>query len=202
MTTFGPSLTFLLFKRALDFTGAWLGILLTAPVTIFCALWILAMDGRPVLYSQWRVGQDGWLFRIHKFRTMAKDAERGGEAKFAIAGDPRIIPGCAWMRKSHADELPQLWNILRGKMSLVGPRPERPEIIAQMRTQVPGLERRLAGRPGLTGLAQIRNGYSNDVRGLRRKLAYDIRYLRRPSVWADLRLLLQTLPRLWDQMAM
>ena len=102
------------------------------------------------------------------------------------------------MRRSHADELPQLWNILRGEMSLIGPRPERPEVITNLREQLPAIERRLAVRPGLTGLAQVRNGYSNDLAGTRRKLAMDLRYLRRPSIVQELRLLLATVPKVWD----
>ena len=110
-------------------------------------------------------------------------------------------PGCQWVRKSHADELPQLVNILLGQMSVVGPRPERPEIIEELRGDLPGIERRLAAAPGLTGLAQVRNGYSNDVAGMRRKLAYDLRYLRSRSLIRDVKLILETIPRVWDPTA-
>lgn len=191
---------FRLAKRAMDIAGALAGLLLASPVLLLCAIWIKAVDRGPVFYHQWRVGQDGWLFKIIKLRTMGLQAERDG-AQFARQGDPRILPGCAWMRISHVDELPQLWNILIGQMSLVGPRPERPEMFERLRDDIPELERRLAGPPGLTGLAQIRNGYSNDVKGVRRKLAYDLFYLNHRSILQELRLLAWTLPRFWDRRA-
>ncbi len=197
-----PSLRFNLVKRSLDIVGASVGLILVAPILLVCAAWIKLADGGPVFYSQWRVGQDGWLFRIYKLRTMSLTAERCGDARFASARDPRIIPGCNWMRRSHADELPQLINILLGQMSLVGPRPERPEIMEQLRQDIPGIDKRLATRPGLTGLAQVRNGYTNDVQGTRRKLAYDLQYLRTRSIKTDLILILQTLPCVWDQAAL
>ncbi|MFP4144086.1 MAG: sugar transferase [Phycisphaeraceae bacterium] len=194
------SIGFRLAKRSLDLAGALAGLVLAGPVMLACAVWIRCVDGGPVFYRQWRVGHRGWLFRLYKFRTMSLDAERHG-AQFAQKGDPRIVPGCRWMRKSHLDELPQLFNVLLGQMSLVGPRPERPEIFERFRERLPSMERRLAGRPGLTGLAQVSCGYSNDLAGIRRKLAADLRYLRQPSVLGDLRLLGLTLPRLWDHSA-
>ena len=111
------------------------------------------------------------------------------------------MPRKRWAPPQSPDELPQLVNILLGQMSLVGPRPERPEIIEELREDLPGIERRLAAAPGLTGLAQVRNGYSNDVAGMRRKLAYDLRYLRRRSLVQDVRLILETIPRVWDPTA-
>jgi len=187
-------------KRGIDFAAALVGLIALMPVMLLCALWIKCIDGGPVLYRQWRVGRNGWLFKLYKFRTMTLDAEAGG-AQCATDADPRILPGCLWVRKSHVDELPQLINILLGQMSLVGPRPERPEIIEELRTDLPGIERRLAAAPGLTGLAQVRNGYSNDVAGMRRKLAYDLRYLRRRSLVTDMKLILETFPRVWDPTA-
>lgn len=187
-------------KRVLDILASALGLVLLSPVMLLCVLWIKSVDGGPVLYRQWRVGRDGWLFKIYKFRTMSLDAEREG-VKCASDSDPRVLPGCQWVRKSHVDELPQLINILLGHMSLVGPRPERPEIIEELRGDLPGIERRLAAAPGLTGLAQVRNGYSNDVAGMRRKLAYDLRYLRSRSLVSDVKLILETIPRVWDPTA-
>lgn len=189
-------------KRIFDLLGALVGIVLSAPILILCAAWIKLNDGGPVVYRQWRVGRDGWLFRIYKLRTMRLEAEAPGDARFADTDDPRIIPGCGWMRKSHMDELPQFWNILLGDMSLVGPRPERPEIFELLRSDLPSIERRLATKPGLTGLAQVRNGYTNDLAGARRKLALDLRYLRHRNFFTDLRLVIGTLPKVWDQGAL
>lgn len=189
------------FKRAIDIAAALTGITLCLPVLLACGAWVWFTDGGPVLYYQWRVGRDGWLFRLYKLRTMTCDAEHDGQALFATSGDPRVLCGCRWMRRSHVDELPQLWNILVGQMSLVGPRPERPEMFERLKRAIPKLERRLVGKPGLTGLAQIRNGYTNDIAGARKKLAYDLRYLRSRSLLTELRLVFATIPRIWDQSA-
>lgn len=195
-----PGRRFEITKRLVDLTGALLALLLFSPLLVFTALWVKLADGGPVFYRQWRVGRDGKLFRIWKLRTMRTDAEKDGP-QFATDNDPRIVRGCGWMRTSHVDELPQLLNILRGEMSLVGPRPERPEFIDQLRTELPGVDRRLAGTPGLTGLAQVVNGYTNDIEGMRRKLDLDLRYLEQRSIRLDLRLILKTLPRFWDRTA-
>ncbi len=197
-----PGLAFAIVKRGLDITGALAGLILCAPVLLVCAIWIKLVDRGPVFYTQWRVGRDGWLFQIYKLRTMTINAEACGDAKFASDHDPRILRGGSWMRRSHVDELPQLLNILLGHMSLVGPRPERPEMMEQLRKDIPGIDRRLQTRPGLTGLAQVRNGYTNDVPGARRKLAYDLQYLRQRSIRNEITLILQTLPRVWDQAAL
>lgn len=197
-----PGVGFAGLKRGLDIVGAAFGLIVLSPLLLGCALWIKLIDGGPVFYRQWRVGEHGWLFRIVKLRTMRADAETLGDAKFAADRDPRVLPGCGWMRRSHVDELPQLWNILVGQMSLVGPRPERPEMHELLRQAIPGIDRRLQAKPGLTGLAQVRNGYTNDVAGARRKLAYDLRYLRSRGMMTDLRLLLATVPCVWDQAAL
>lgn len=195
-----PGPTYELTKRVFDATCALIGLIVLSPLLIAVALWIKTVDHGPIFYWQWRVGKNGWLFRLWKFRTMTLGAEDQG-AKLAAQGDQRIISGCRWMRKSHVDELPQLWNILKGDMSLVGPRPERPEILEQLRRELPRVEWRLTGQPGLTGLAQVRNGYSNDLKGMRRKLAFDLKYLRNRSTLGDLRLIAQTVPRCWDATA-
>lgn len=188
-------------QRALDVAAALLGLALLGPLLLACMAWIKLADGGPVFYRQWRVGRDGWLFRIWKLRTMRCDAEREG-AMLACSGDPRVLPGCGWMRKSHVDELPQLWNILLGDMSLVGPRPERPEIHEEIRRALPGFEMRIESRPGLTGLAQVRNGYTNDLAGMRRKLALDRCWLRKRSLRLNLWLIAATLPKVWDRTAL
>lgn len=193
-----PGRGFEITKRMVDLFGAVTALLLFSPVLILTAAWIKVVDGGPVFYRQWRVGRDGKLFKIWKLRTMRTDAEKDGP-RFATDNDPRIVPGCQWMRSSHIDELPQLLNIARGEMSLVGPRPERPEVIDELRHALPGVDRRLAGTPGLTGLAQIVNGYTNDIEGMRRKLDLDIRYLEHRSITMDLWLILKTVPRFWDR---
>lgn len=195
-----PHAGFELMKRAMDVLAAGSLLLALSPVMVFCAAWIWWIDGAPIFYAQWRVGRDGWLFRIWKFRTMTVNAESNG-AQFATVGDPRVIRGCEWMRRSHVDELPQLLNILRGEMSIVGPRPERPEKLDELSVEIPGITRRLAATPGLTGLAQVRNGYTNDVAGARRKLAYDLKYMRKRSVRRDLALMVRTIPKFWDSTA-
>lgn len=194
-----PSRGFVSFKRCLDVVLALVGLTVTLPIIGLCAMWIKIVDGGPVFYSQWRVGRNGWLFKIYKLRTMLTRAERYSGAQFASSNDPRIIDRCQWMRKSHVDELPQFWNILVGQMSLVGPRPERPEMHEALRKDIPKIGRRLASRPGLTGLAQVRNGYANNLVGARRKLADDLRYLRRRSVRGEVGLLLKTIPKVWDE---
>lgn len=195
-----PGRGFEIAKRMLDLAGALFALALLSPVLLFAMAWVKGVDGGPVFYRQWRVGRDGKLFRIWKLRTMRTDAERDGP-RFATDNDPRIVPGCRWMRSSHVDELPQLLNIIRGEMSLVGPRPERPEFIDQARADLPAIDRRLAAAPGLTGLAQVVNGYTNDLDGMRRKLELDLRYLEQRSIAMDLRLILKTLPRFWDRTA-
>lgn len=195
-----PGRSFEIAKRMLDLFGALLALAVFSPVLIFAAAWVKYADGGPVFYRQWRVGREGKLFKIWKLRTMRIDAEKDGP-RYASNNDPRIVPGCKWMRSSHVDELPQLLNIIRGEMSLVGPRPERPEFIDKVRTDLPAVDRRLAGTPGITGLAQVVNGYTNDLEGMRRKLELDLEYLEQRSIKMDLCLILKTFPRFWDRSA-
>ena len=133
----------------------------------------------------------GKPFVLYKFRTMRTDAERDG-AKFAVKGDPRVTRLGRFLRRMRIDELPQLWNVLRGEMSLVGPRPERPEFIDQLSREIPDYLIRLGMKPGLTGLAQVLNGYENEVEGFRRKVAMDLLYLQNCCLWNDVKILLRT----------
>lgn len=154
------------------------------------ALYQLIVVGRPLLYRQTRVGAQGRPFQMVKFRTMAVDAEADGYgARLAAALDPRVVPGCHWIRSARLDELPQLWNVLRGEMSLVGPRPERPELTAGFEASIPGYARRHELPPGLTGLAQIHGRYHTDAEY---KLGYDLQYLVNWSPTLDLEILLRT----------
>ena len=176
-------------KRAFDL----LLLLAFAPVIVvivgLLALYVRARAGSPVLYRQTRIGRDGRAFTLVKFRTMRRDAETSG-AVLATDDDPRVVPGLSWMRGTRADELPQLWNVLRGDMSLVGPRPERPEFITDIAKQVPGYERRHELRPGLTGLAQVQGRYHTDAAF---KVGHDLQYLVNWSLVLDLQIIVRTI---------
>lgn len=165
-----------------------------APVWIsviaFVALYVALRAGRPVFYRQTRVGRDGAEFQCIKFRTMIPNAEEDGRARLASLDDDRIVPALAWMRKMRVDELPQLVNVLRGEMSLVGPRPERPELVAEIAARVPGYVRRNELPPGLTGLAQVQGRYDTDAEY---KLGYDLQYLVNWSLAIDAQILLRTI---------
>jgi lipopolysaccharide/colanic/teichoic acid biosynthesis glycosyltransferase len=133
----------------------------------------------------------GRHFVLYKFRTMRNDAEKNG-AQFAVKGDARITSLGRFLRKTRIDELPQLWNVLKGEMSLVGPRPERPEFIAGLHNEIPDYLQRLGLKPGLTGVAQIVNGYDNNIESFRRKVAFDVQYLQNCCWWNDMKILLRT----------
>jgi len=128
---------------------------------------------------------------MYKFRTMRTDAEKNG-AQFAVKGDARVTSIGWFLRRTRLDELPQLWNILKGDMSFVGPRPERPEFIESLSNEIPGYLYRLGLKPGLTGLAQVVNGYDNNIESFRRKVAFDLLYLQNCSLLNDLKIILRT----------
>src|SRR5690606_29902973 len=134
----------------------------------------------------------GMPFTLYKFRTMTVDAEKNG-AQFAVQGDPRVTKLGRFMRKTRLDELPQLWNVLIGEMSLVGPRPERPEFIEGLSKEIPNYINRLGLKPGLTGVAQIVNGYDNNVESFRRKVSLDLMYLQNCCIWNDIKILFKTI---------
>ena len=171
------------------------------PVMALCALIVKISDRGPILFVQVRVGKDGKLFRMYKMRTMRSDAEARSGAVWAGAKDDRVIPACRWMRRSHADELPQLINVIKGEMSLVGPRPERPEIMAKLQEHYPQVTRRLAVRPGITGLAQIRSGYDTTVESFYHKLCADLEYIDHRGWALELSILLRTFTKLNDPLA-
>lgn len=133
----------------------------------------------------------GRLFTIYKFRTMRTDAEKNG-AQFAKQGDARITPIGKFLRRTRIDELPQLWNILKGDMSLIGPRPERPEFMMKLQEHIPNFIDRLGLKPGMTGIAQVVNGYDNELEGFRRKVSYDLLYLQNCCLWNDIKILFRT----------
>ena len=178
------------FKRLFDLSLLVLAVPAWLPVLAGVAVYQSIVAGRPLLYWQERVGARGRHFQMVKFRTMVEDAEGDeGGARLAEKEDPRVIPACRWARATRMDELPQLWNVLKGEMSLVGPRPERPELTAEFERQIPGYARRHELPPGLTGLAQIHGRYHTDAEY---KLGYDLQYLVNWSPVLDLQILIRT----------
>jgi exopolysaccharide biosynthesis polyprenyl glycosylphosphotransferase len=179
-------------KRLMDITGALLGTLIFAMLLPFIALAILLASGWPVFYSQVRLGRGAHPHRIYKFRSMRNDAESDGHARPAARNDPRITSVGRFLRKTRLDELPQFVNVLRGEMSLVGPRSERPELVTHYERQVPFYRSRLLVKPGMTGWAQVNFGYASTVEDTVTKLEYDLYYIKHRSVGLDLLILLRT----------
>lgn len=207
-------------KRATDIVVAVLALILTAPLCAVVSLLIKVSSPGPVLFRQERVGIDrrsadrrrrgrrvdaerrederrrfvkfGRPFTMYKFRTMRTDAETG-DPQWARPGDPRVTSVGRVLRRTRIDEIPQFINVLRGDMSVVGPRPERSFFIASHDREVPDFKLRLRTRPGITGLAQVHAGYSNTVEGMKRKLHFDLEYIRRLSPLTDLKIMLQTI---------
>jgi lipopolysaccharide/colanic/teichoic acid biosynthesis glycosyltransferase len=165
-------------KRAADLALA--AVLLVPAGPLVLAAWLLVRltSAGPGVYTQTRVGRGGRVFTLYKLRTMMHDCESLTGPRWTVPGDPRITPVGQVLRDLHLDELPQLLNVLKGDMSLIGPRPERPEIVAELREAVPGYDRRLAVRPGITGFAQVHLPPDTDLRSVRRKLVFDRFYLR------------------------
>ena len=179
-------------KQALDFTVSAIGLVLVAPVIGLCALAIRLDSPGPILYRQERVGQRGRVFRVCKLRSMRHRAEDTTGAVFSRENDDRITRVGRFLRKTRLDELPQLWNVMVGEMSLVGPRPERPEFMDALSERYPYFRLRSALKPGLTGWAQIRHGYVNDMDGFEEKLALDLYYMKYRSLVMDLLILWKT----------
>jgi len=179
-------------KRWSDAVIATLGLLALGPLIPFIALANAVSSPGPLFYRQTRVGRAGRLFQVVKFRTMRPNAEEGTGAVWASSNDPRVTPAGRVLRKARLDELPQLINVLRGEMSLIGPRPERPEFIAHLAEQIPFYRARHAVRPGVTGWAQVRYGYGNSVEDSRIKLEYDLYYVRHAGPYLDALIVLKT----------
>jgi len=182
-------------KPYLDKLAAGVLLLLFSPVIALCALLIKLTSRGTAFYGQARVGLHGRPFMLIKLRTMEQDAEAASGPVWAINDDkdPRVTPVGRFLRRTHLDELPQLINVLRGEMSLIGPRPERPYFVNQLREAIPDYDRRLSIRPGITGLAQIRAGYDTTVRDVRRKVKLDLLYIRRMCWGVDFIVFIQTL---------
>lgn len=180
-------------KRLVDLVLAGAALVLLAPVLALAALAVRIDSPGPVIYRQFRTGRNTRPFAILKLRTMCSDAERDGAPRWASRADPRITRVGRILRRTRLDELPQLVNVLRGEMSLVGPRPERPEFVEMLRAEIPGYEFRHLVRPGLTGWAQINYPYGASVEDARAKLGFDLYYVRACSLRLDLRIMARTL---------
>jgi len=179
-------------KRFVDLTAATGLLVVTLPLWLLVALAIKLSDRGPVLFGQVRVGLQGKLFTLWKFRSMRVDAEAQTGAMWANANDPRVTRVGRWIRALRIDEIPQGWNVLRGEMSFVGPRPERPEFVSTLSQQIPYYDYRHTLRPGITGWAQVNLPYTATVEDSREKLEYDLYYLKNFSVFMDLFILFRT----------
>lgn len=201
-------------NRVVNVVLAALALVVLAPILAITAILVKATSPGPIIYSQIRVGEDrrrrpgatatlydrrvrnlgGRVFTIYKFRSMRSDAERGTGAVWASHGDARVTPVGRVLRNCRLDEVPQLVNVIKGDMNIVGPRPERPSIFQRLRDGVAGYPLRQRAKPGITGWAQINQAYDTTVEDVRSKVRYDLEYLRRQGMTEDLRIMLQTLP--------
>ena len=199
-------------RRVLSVIVAVVGIIVTIPLWVGIAIAIKLTSRGPALYTQTRIGIDsratgtqnddprrkhdmgGRPFKIYKFRTMSADAEAGTGPVWAQKNDSRVTPLGRFLREYRLDELPQLINVLRGEMNVVGPRPERPTIFADLREQIPNYQRRQLTKPGITGHAQINLEYDGSIDDVRQKVAYDLEYIECAGFWEDLKIMANTLP--------
>jgi len=189
---FRRSATFMLIRRALSVIISLIGLVLALPLIPFIMLAIRLDSPGPIFYTQTRVGKNGRLFKVVKFRTMRQDAEVANGPQWAGNGDPRVTRVGKFLRSSRLDEIPQMWCVLKGDMAFVGPRPERPELIKLYSKDIPYYGVRHMVRPGLTGWAQIRYKYGSTVEDMREKLQYDLFYIKNASIGLDLLIMFQT----------
>jgi exopolysaccharide biosynthesis polyprenyl glycosylphosphotransferase len=171
---------------------ALVGLVVSLPIMILTAIAVKLTSPGPVLYRQTRVGMNGVPFKLYKFRSMRVDAEAGTGAVWATKNDPRVTPIGGFIRKARIDELPQLLNVLKGEMALVGPRPERPEFVKSLTEIIPFYPQRLCVRPGITGWAQINHKYGDTVEDAIRKLEYDLFYIKNMSFSLDTYIIFHT----------
>jgi sugar transferase (PEP-CTERM system associated) len=179
-------------KRLVDIIGSSILLAVAAPVMVVAAVAVHLTSPGPILYRQERVGFGGKIFMCLKFRSMRNDAEKDGVARWAAKNDSRVTPVGAFMRKTRIDELPQLFSVLKGEMSLIGPRPERPTFVAELRKHIPFYDLRHSIKPGLTGWAQVRSGYGASIEDARRKHQFDLYYVKNNSLILDLLVLIET----------
>ncbi|MEW6169961.1 MAG: sugar transferase [Candidatus Omnitrophota bacterium] len=180
------------FKRAFDVILSLVGLTIASPVILLSAFLIRANSKGPIIYKQNRVGRNGKIFKIYKLRTMRLDAEKDTGAVWAKKDDPRVTSVGRILRQLHIDEIPQLLNVLKGEMSIVGPRPERPELVRDLKVLIRDYEKRLLIKPGITGLAQVWHKYDETIDDVKKKIKYDILYLKKMCWLVDLRILMQT----------
>ena len=183
------------FKRLFDIVFSLIALIVMAiPMAIIAVIVKFSSPG-PVIYKQERLGKDGKPFTLCKFRTMRNDAESAGAQWSNGDKDPRIVPSLRWLRKFRFDELPQFWQCLTGKMSIVGPRPERECFYDEFEKYVHGFHERLKVKPGLTGLAQVNGGYDLEPE---EKIIWDIEYIKKRSLWLDLKIIFKTIAIVFD----
>jgi lipopolysaccharide/colanic/teichoic acid biosynthesis glycosyltransferase len=181
-----------LLKRLMDILGGLVGVLIFAITFPFIAIAIVLESGFPVFYTQERLGKGGRVFQIYKYRSMFKNAEVDGEAKPTEINDPRVTRVGNFIRRTRLDEMPQFWSVVTGEISLVGPRAERPELVASFQKQIPFYRARLLVKPGLTGWAQINYGYVASVKETVVKLEYDLYYIKHRTLNMDINIVLRT----------
>lgn len=179
-------------KRSVDFVIATCCLIFFSPLAIACAIAIRLEDGLPVIYRQERIGLHGKAFFIYKFRSMKIDAEKDGPDLLEISGDPRLTKVGRFLRAHHLDELPQLWNVFKGDMAFIGPRPERKFYIDQIMEHDPRYEYLYQIRPGVTSYATLYNGYTDTMAKMLRRLDLDLYYLENRSWWFDAKILIKT----------
>ena len=189
----GPTRNAVLLQSLYSPAIALVGTVLTLPIALLAAIGVKLTSRGPVLYRQKRVGMHGQPFTLYKFRSMYLDAEAKTGAVWASKDDPRITPFGRWLRKLRIDELPQLWNVLRAEMSIVGPRPERPEFVKVLSEQIPYYRQRHCVRPGITGWAQINHKYGDTLEDTIVKLEYDLYYIKHISMSLDVYIIFHTL---------
>jgi exopolysaccharide biosynthesis polyprenyl glycosylphosphotransferase len=187
------SSTYQLSKRLLDFAGGMVGTLIMLALFPFISLAIILESGFPIFFAQERLGRGGQPYKIIKFRTMSRDAEKEGEARMAEENDERVTKVGWFLRRTHLDEFPQFMNVLRGEMSLVGPRAERPQMVAYFQKALPFYRARLLAKPGVTGWAQINFGYAGTVEETAIKLEFDLYYIEHRSLLLDVAIILRTI---------
>lgn len=178
-------------KRIIDFVVAVVCLILFSPLILLCWL-LIKIDGQPAIYRQERIGLGGKPFYIYKFRSMVVDAEKEGEELLQQKDDPRLTRIGKILRSHHLDELPQLWNVLKGDMAFVGPRPERKFYIDQIMQRDSRYQRLYALRPGVTSYATLKNGYTDNIEKMLRRLEMDLYYLEHQSLWTDAKILWKT----------